>query len=514
MKKKLTNFVLFLLIAVLCLVGCGNKDVQSGGGNQAITIDWLPQNDDVVNKESPIVKKYEEMLGVNFNFIYLDRNKMTELLNMRIASNQIPDVMRLSKDMYQAYLKQGVLTPYSEATLKTNAPELYKITRENTWDSLWEDLKQNGNLYGIPTLNMQGRYPFVPIWRDDWLKNVGINKIPETLEEAEEAFYKFVNNDPDKNGQKDTYAISDKGFNAIYGAFGTQEYGIWLENGGKLSYTLTMPEMKEALTLLHKWYKDGIIDPEFITGESKGQYWANSVPFCNGKIGFSVPGMYYHISSGEQTESESNNYKTFKELQGGNATYTAGVPLTGPTGKSGTYKWGVYTGNYVVIGKNAAKTEGKIEKILQVHEKVNSDFDFFKLVIMGIENEDYTFDGNYYNRAPFANRGMTAAQAGLNTNGIAFLQNNFEFGSALAKKDIEYAEKVAGFDGYVNKVWVGLPSTGQFSSILESKAKEAIVLFITGQRDLSEFDEYVEEMNVSGLSQLTKEANEWYVTVK
>lgn len=516
MKKKICFLLALCMLFAVAASGCIKEEKTQAQNGDVMTIDWLPQCDDYVNKESPIVKKYEEILGVNINFIYLDRNQMTELLNMRIASNQIPDVMRLTKDMYQAYIDQGVLANYSEDTLKANAPTLYDICKKNAWENLWRDIQIDGKLYGIPTLNIQGRYPFVPIWRDDWLKNVGIDKIPETLDEAEEAFYKFANDDPDRNGEKDTYALSSMGFNAVYGAFGTQEYGIWLEKDGQLVYTLTMPEMKEALTLLNKWYRDGLIDPEFITGENKGQYWANSVSFCNGRIGFSVPGAYYHISSGEETTTASNNYTTFKDLQGESATYAPGKPFTGKDGKSGTYQWGVYNGNYIVMGKNVDKTEGKLEKILQIHEKINSDFEFYKLTTIGIENEDYTYDSStgYYDRSLFAAKNLSAASAGLNTNGIAFVQNNFDFGEAVGKKDFDYAHKVADFQGYTNKVWAGLPSSGQYTGILESKAKEAIVLFITGQRSLEEFDQYVQEMNTAGLSQLTKEANEWYESVK
>ena len=514
LKKRLCLLLAAVVAIGALLGGCGNKSETTGGSGDVMTIDWLPQNDDYVNSESPIVKKYEEILGVKFNFIYLDRSKMTELLNMRIASNQIPDVMRLSRDLYQSYIDQGVLTPFTEEELEKNAPTVHQLCKENAWESLWENLQVDGKLYGIPALNAQGAYPLVPIWRDDWLKKVGIDKIPETIDEAEVAFRKFVKEDPDGNGANDTYALSDKGFNAVYGAFGTQEYALWLEKDGKLEYSMTMPEMKEALTLLNKWYQEGLIDPEFITGESKGQYWANTVSFWNGRIGFSVPGMYYHISSADETEVASQNYTSFKEIQGENASYKPGVPFKGPDGKSGTYKWGTYAGNYIVMGKNVEKDQAKKEKILQIHEKINSDFDFYKLCILGIENEDYTFDGERYDKTLFTNKNITTASAGLDTNGIAYVQNNFEFGAEVKKKDFAFADKVASIPGYVNKVWTGLPSSGQYASIVESKGKEAIILFISGQRSLDEFDKYVEEMNTAGLAQLTKEANEWYQTNK
>lgn len=499
--------VLTAVLISLALSGCGGKK-QGSDENGTVTIDWVPQNDSPVNTDSAVVKKYEEILNVKFNFIYLDRSKLTELLNLRIASNQIPDVMRLTSDVYRSYIDQGVLASVTEEELVKNAPELYKLCKENAWDSIWDNLKIDGKIYGIPSLNANGKYPMVPIWRDDWLKNVGIEKIPETLEEAETAFRKFVNEDPDGNGVNDTYALSNLGFNAVYGAFGTAGSGAWFEKDGKLVYTLTMPEMKEALTLLNKWYKEGLIDPEFITGESKGQYWANTVSFWNGRIGFSVPGMFYHISSGDETSYASQNYTNFKAIQGENATYAPGRPFTGPEGKSGTSQWGTFSGNYVVMGKNVDDDQVKKEKILQIHEKLNSDFDFFKLCVLGIENENYTVDGDNYNVI------LSDTNEGLDTNGIVYVQNNFGFNSKIKKKDFEYAEKVAGFPGYVTKVWEGLPSSGQYSGIVESKGKEAIILFITGQRSLDEFDKYVDEMNNAGLAQLTKEANEWYMKYK
>ena len=514
MKRKVSLFLAVVMIFAAILSGCGDKKASDAQNGDKIVIDWLPQCDDYVSEDSAVVKKYEEILGVDINFIYLDRNKMTELLNMRIASNQIPDVMRLDKNMYQAYLDQGVLAGFTEDTLKKNAPTLYELCKTNAWESIWSDNTVNGKIYGIPSLNIQGRYAYVPIWRDDWLKNVGIDKIPETLDEAETAFYKFVNEDPDGNGAKDTYALSDKGFNAVFGAFGTQEYGIWLEKDGKLVYSLTMPEMKDALTTLNKWYKDGIIDPEFITGENKGQYFANSVSFCNGKIGFSVPGMYYHIW-GDETTTPSQNATMFKDLQGENASYVTGKPFIGPEGKSGTYSWGVNQGNRIVMGKNVADDERKLEKILQIHEKVNSDFEFYKLALLGIEGEDYTFDeeSGVYDRTLFVNKNISMASLGLDVNGIAYVQNNFEFGEKMKKNDFEYANKVANLASYSDNVWVGLPSSGQFSAMIESKAKEAIILFVTGQRSLDEFDDYVKEMQTAGLSQLEKEANEWYASL-
>ena len=49
---------------------------------------------------------------------------------------------------------------------------------------------------------------------------MGIDKIPETLEEAEEAFYAFANNDPYGDGKKNTYGLEQTGLQSIFGAYG------------------------------------------------------------------------------------------------------------------------------------------------------------------------------------------------------------------------------------------------------------------------------------------------------
>ena len=63
---------------------------------------------------------------------------------------------------------------------------------------------------------------------------------------------------------------------------------------GKVEFACVQPEMKEALAKLREWYKEGLIDPEFITGENKSGYWAVSQDFDNGKVGVTGMSMANH----------------------------------------------------------------------------------------------------------------------------------------------------------------------------------------------------------------------------
>lgn len=528
-RKKLLSLVLVTVLSMGAFAGCGNakkteKTAETADSKELITINWMPQNDKPMDETSPVTAAIEKRFNVKLNYIYLDRNKETELLNVRIASGDIPDVMRMSTDdRYRTFIDQGALAQIPEDLLKKDAPNLYSITSKNAkeggFNSIWDFPKQDGKLYGIPILNMNGAYSTPTIWRDDWAKNVGVTKIPDTLTAAEDLFYKFVKNDPDKNGKNDTYAISSTFFPVIFGSYLTEAGdGIhWDLVNGKIVSSVARPETKEVYKLLAKWYKDGLIDPEFITGENKGQYWASSVVFQNGKIGASCPGNSYHVSPpnpDDPNDKGSVNYQNFKSLQP-NGSYIVSQGLKGPSGKPGkTTTWGSFNGAEMVFGKNVDKK--KMERILQICEAYDSNFDDFLLVQRGIKDQTYSEKkvGNdmSYSYIGAAADSKATKVLGTDTNGIGYLSgNNFDFTKKLSAYADRYADKYAKFaTEYASPIIGTLPSQTQYQDALNKKMTQNHIEFITGKLSLDQWDKQLDELNKAGLTQLTKEANDWY----
>lgn len=503
-----------LLLAVALAVtsaGCSGGNKRGGVDEGPIKISWVPQNDGPVDRDSPIKKLLEEKYDVQLEFIYMDRNKAEDLLNIRIASGDVPDVISTIKDsQFRNFIDQKVVSEIPEKYLKTNFKTLYDAIEKDGKAGAWDYSKENDKIYGIPTFNLDGRYHMVNIWRDDWLKKVGINKIPETLEEAEVAFYKFVNEDPDGNGKKDTYALSNKGIEAVFCAYGAYPYGMfWTMRNNKIVLSAVVPEMKEALKKLAQYYKDGLIDPEFITGENKGQNQFYTVSFWNGIIGFSSPGPIYRFAPALAPDlNPSANHQNFKAIQGENATYDYGKPLVGPEGKFGANHWGEFSGSHMVIGSKVAPESRKMSKILEINQSIMTNYEDFIFAYWGREGIDYKYENEIY--VPTIDT-KTRISYGLAMHGIGRLLN-YDFAKKNEPKaKFELSEKHANYtDDYQNLIWGGLPSDLQYKSIISSKIDEAYIAFITGKRPAEEFDRFVQELYNSGLDKLTDEANEWY----
>lgn len=517
-----------LAIALLAAAaGCRSGGVASPGvtqGDPPIAISWKPQNDQPQDPQSPITKEIEKQLNVKLNYVYMDRTNEPELLNLRISTGDIPDVMVLQSPQYSAYSHQGVLAAIPEEMIRIFAPTYYKLTKQNGGYDIFDYYKVDGKLYGLPFIQPND-YNFIPVWRDDWLRNVGIDRIPQTLREAEEAFYRFARNDPDRNGKMDTYALSDRGMYAVFGAFGAHAPNplTWSVKDGAVVASPVLPEMKDALKLLAKWYRDGLIDPSFITGENKGQYYGNAVTFRNGTIGFSVPGVYYHVypklDPDDPNDLGSVLYQNFKRVLGDGASYAPGTPLLGPTGKRLIYKWSTQTGAALTMGRDVADNAAKMQKILTIVEKFSADEAFFKLVWFGIEGVSYETDPRTqlpswlgpYKELPY--RGTMA----LGPNAVGWPTNNFDFYRkyTITPKQMEFVKRYETQREEINAVWAPLPSDGRYKAQLEKKFREWYALFITGQMNVDrDWGAFLDDANRSGLPELTAEANDWYRTYK
>ncbi|WP_020618719.1 extracellular solute-binding protein [Paenibacillus daejeonensis] len=210
----------------------------------------------------------KEMLNIQYeNKFVVEASKMSEKINLAIASNDLPDVLLVGAEQLQKMIKNDQLADLSSVYDSYASDEL-KRNLEYQDRVSFAPAEMDGKLYGIPAPKDYGNSIPVMYIRQDWLDELGLEP-PQTMDELTAVAKAFVENDPDQNGQKDTYAISlESGLNtlamdAIAAAYGAYP-GIMVEDeSGNIVYGSTQPQMKEALGKMQELYALGAFDPEF-----------------------------------------------------------------------------------------------------------------------------------------------------------------------------------------------------------------------------------------------------------
>lgn len=489
-------------------------------------IEFLTVSASAVGEDSYMAKRFNEMFNVKVKPIFIESAKFDEILNVKLAAGEIPDVIpSKGTDKFVSYLDQDLLAEVPKDVMQKYAPAVYKMVERDD-PTAWNVCGLNGKNYGIPVIGGQYIYRDAVVWRDDWLKNVGISKLPDTIQEWETALTKFRNEDPDKNGKKDTYGCSVTAFKPVFGAYGvivtlnddkSGFEGYWLEKDGKIVNSIIEPGAKEALKLLNKWYKAELLDPEFVTGENKGGYWAVSTDFINSRIGVSSHGNPAHWQRTEKGLISFANERDMKKINP-DATYEFANPPLGPDGKTrGITQLPAATGLSYVFSKKVEPD--KLGKILQMFNWSAEDSKNWIENWIGVEGTHYEItetDGFkvYANIPPYkdetAKRNLEAGTASLFF--IQDVENTKKVLPAFFKYFSDY-----GFDKYGVKdlkSQLYIPSTAKYSTDLKKMATEAYVNIITGSKPIEYFDEFVEKWKKNGGEQMIKEANEHYQKTK
>ena len=539
MTKLLKRAIILVVMAVVLIntTGCNqNANVNKEAApisayepkaDKQYEISWTFYQTAPLKSDAVMKKFWEDKFNVKLDVWDIENNRAEEIINLRMSSGEIPDKFSAKSNLSLSnYVDQDVIAEIPMEVLEKYGPNILKRLNQDVPGAL-DYCKIDGKLYGIPTYTMNvARNPIV--WRGDWLKNVGIEKIPETLDEFEEAFYKFTNEDPDGNGIKDTYGLSSTALMPVFLAYGylpivtgINTNDLWKIVDGKILCAAVQPEMKDALERINKWYNDGIIDPEFVTGENQGGYWALSHAFINGRIGTTSLGQTYHYQPKFfETDNYGVNREELNKLNPAAAeAIVIGNPPIGPNGERGALSNPPAKEEKIVFGKNLVNEPDKMGKILQMLDWIYESKTNHLITTMGIEgqmweNQERTaLNGNSYTAAVAI--GEYAEGSALNAHFAHTAMSIFE--PSFSDEDLQTTpykewELSIGSDKYrvYNALQSALPSQSQYIVELNKLEQEAYLEIITGKKPISYFDDFVVQWRKLGGEILEKEAQEWY----
>jgi putative aldouronate transport system substrate-binding protein len=515
MVRKLLMLHVLLLSAAMAFGAGQTESTSEADSDEVITISIAKLRRSPPEPNAPVLAAFEAETGVRFDYIHLERNNYNEMLGLQISAGEIPDLFLLDGNLlqYQQFVRQGVLAPFDRDMMREVAPTVASLQEPH-----WPFLTIDGDVYALQGEKPSNKYPLNAIWRDDWLDNVGIDSIPTTLAEAEEAFYAFANDDPDGNGRDDTYGLSLSGLDMIFGAVAGghpwgpwPQYWQWVDRGGSLTFSAVLPEMKDALELLAKWYADGVLHPEYVLGENKGGDWAIPHDFLNDRIGFTGLAHAYHWQR-PMYEGDTGG-RVYREFVAANpdASFAFGPAVEGPEGYAGTWKYSEAVGAAGMWVMGSHVEAPLMRRVFEVSERLTTDFDFYLLAYHGIEGEHWQIHepSGAVQRIGDATDVNERDRLGINL----FAHGNPEFVVRKEPLLFEFSDEHATTPGIESELKTALPSEGTYRADLETLRDQYFTEIITGRRPVDDFDEFVEEFYRLGGQTLTDEANAWYEQV-
>lgn len=216
---------------------------------------------------------------VKVNFVACPRGSSYSNYNLWLAGGTAPDViMEFQPEYVEEWANAGLLIDMS-SYLDEYAPNYRSMTPESV--QAWGQYA--GGEYAI----VQERFAssvvnHVVYVRQDWLDNLGLS-IPTNWEEFENVIRAFSEDDPDGNGQNDTWGWSMLGHykNAILSMYGANGDSWYKMEDGTFENANLLPERLEAMKLMEKIVDNGWCDKEWLS-TADDQY----TQFATGKLGF------------------------------------------------------------------------------------------------------------------------------------------------------------------------------------------------------------------------------------
>ncbi|WFE30307.1 extracellular solute-binding protein [Solwaraspora sp. WMMD791] len=417
-----------------------------------------------------------------------------------------------------AYVSSGAILPVSDyIDLMPHFQD--KVAKWNLQGDIDSLRQQDGKFYLLPGLHEDVWTDYTIAVRTDILAELGLEE-PATWDEFRDMLRAM------KAAYPDVYPMSDRWSiptplgalqNIIGPSYGYDTMGGWGYQNATFDreaqefvFTGTMPEYKEMVEFLHSLVDEGLLDPESVTQDD------------DTAIQKLATGKSFVISTNAQTLV--NDYRPALAQNNPNATISK---ITRPDSDVGSVKAGSRLENGIMISSEARESENFVAMMQFIDWLWYSD-EGQEFAKWGIEGVTYTTDAD----------GKRVLDAdidfiGLNPDGSKHLQKDFGFSngvfayggttdllqSTFSEEELKFQEAM----GQKETLPVSPPrpfseEEREQATLWETPLKDYVqqqtLQFILGQRDLSEWDAYVTEVEGKNAQQYIDLVNGAYQRYK
>lgn len=375
--KRAAALGLATLMAAGCMTGCqsksGSSSVDADGkyNLKVMTYDHFgnPMKGDVGAK---ITKMVEDYTNVNLDVTWTPKDRYDDKMNLVLAGGgeDMPQIIatELKSPTIVNAAKAGALWEIEE--LMQEFPHL-----KNSKPEVNDNIRIDGKLYGVYRGRALGRNGLS--YRKDWADKLGLSA-PETIEDVYNMLYAFTYNDPDGNGQDDTYGLALSKATApldiISSWFGAPNG--WGERDGRLVPAHQTEEYLEALRWQRKLCEEGLIKKDFPTRDVA----TKSDDLKTQKAGMMVDAL----DDGRRVM----DYFISQNIEGPEMDFVGAIKKDASSEPKTMATLGCQ--GFFVITK-AAKTEDDVRRCLDFLDKMN-DEEMLTLANYGLKDVHYTIE--------------------------------------------------------------------------------------------------------------------------
>jgi len=491
--------------------------------SKTIEISWLvfiPAES--ITDGNPVQKAIEEKFNVKIKNVHVPSTDVDKF-NVMVATGEMPDYFRPQSDVFTLY-RNGIIRGISKDYFKQYSPSYYKFIDNHPggWAMYREPGAPESHLALLGADDTTNGTYLLPYLRLDWVEKSPIKpkgtledldgngrmfltKEAFTMDELEQILNYFANGDPDGNGKKDTYGLSFAGVEnwspvTLYGAFGIGKINFNYLIDNKLYYAHIVPMLKDYLKTMNRWYKMGILDPEFIT-DTLQKVWEKA---GEGKIGYLNNSREY---ADYETPTRQNAYPGNILAKNSQAKILVTPPEIGV--HQGEYKYRSFTNLAYPACISKSVDDEKLKRILMIYDWVNFDEEGYILARYGREGVDFTWSGERLKSSVVLTDPKGSPKLGTTFYSNSYYGELYEMMSyrPIVKNLVAYFKngdgaKYANIDTYKIDLfnttkWSDVYS--QYSTTLETMYGEFFVKAITGEIDIdAEWDNYVNKWKSSG----------------
>ncbi|MDF2650258.1 MAG: extracellular solute-binding protein [Paenibacillus sp.] len=443
-KEMLTVYCSLALLGSL-LAGCSNLYKPNVTASKVsvvpakqITLSWMryEHSSQALDVNSIIVQEIQKRKNVKLELRSVPQSNYEDKKKTLIATNSIPDVIMVNQNDLSNYADSSIfldLTPYLD-----KMPNFQKLIGQKPEIN---KTKVDGKLYGFPLVtkwSMQsGQLPMI---RTDLLTKLNL-KTPTTYDELYQVLKKLKDAYPASypftsraaNGKTGTENLINPiafGFGSGYtNITGTK---IYFEQATKqYKFGPYSPEFKDAITYLHKLYKEKLLDPDYSVATS--QTWVEKL--STGKSFFYQDNNGFGVNFNKALQAKEPDAKF--EL----------LPVMASL--KGVKRNNVYQLDHLGEMYAISSKVKNPEEVIKIIDWMYGD-EGTNLTSFGIENVDYTLAGGEYKisdatKAKFKDKQdpFRAMQSALGTGylGLALNSDDHPLIPSSAPELIKWSEK-------------------------------------------------------------------------